>query len=93
MSLEQAIAVVGFLIGLGTTLVGVLSWYSSSVKKRYAAERDFNHLRNNQAQIQQGINHLCEEMEERFAQVNVQLIELKAYLIRTAGENTTGGKL
>lgn len=81
--LETIIAIGGFLIGLGTTLCGVLAWYSSSVRKKYAAEREFNHLRNNQQQIQAGLNDLVQENEERFNALDRQLIEIKAYLIKS----------
>lgn len=90
--IETIIAIAGFLIGLGTTLCGVLAWYAGAVKKKYAAEREFNHLRNNQQQIQNGLNDLVQEFDRRFDEADRQLIEIKAHLIRSGVDGPLGGK-
>ncbi len=50
-------------LGLGGFLSGGLMWYRGAVRKSYAAERDFAHLRRNQEQIQAALEQLQEEIE------------------------------
>lgn len=51
ISLNDFIAIGGFILGIITAFAGWLAWYGSSVKKRYAAERDFAHLKRNYEQL------------------------------------------
>ncbi len=48
---------------------GSLAWYSAYVQKRYAAQRDFEHLRRNYEQISQLLKVMNEELEESFEAV------------------------
>ena len=64
ISLNDFIAVVGFIIGVLTSFAGFLAWYSSSVKKSYAAERDFNHLRRNYEQLSANQGVMMSNMKE-----------------------------
>lgn len=40
-AINTVLAIAGFMLGLGTTLTAILTWYGKSSQKRYAAERDF----------------------------------------------------
>jgi hypothetical protein len=50
------------------TLLGLIStallWYRTKVEKSYAAQRDFNHLRNAIATLSESINRLVEAQKE-----------------------------
>lgn len=83
---SDSIAIISFLIGLGTTLAGVTAWYTSAVKKKYAAEREFQHLRRNQEQIQTGLNDLVQEVDRRFDGIDQHLLKIEAYMIRNTGK-------
>jgi dGTP triphosphohydrolase len=61
---EIWIAIGGFLLGLGTTVNAAIIWYSNSVKKRYAAERDFEHMKNNYKQLAANQHLILEEIDE-----------------------------
>lgn len=39
--IHTILAIAGFMLGLGSTLVAVVTWYGKSSQKKYAAERDF----------------------------------------------------
>lgn len=80
MKPELLIALGGFLLGLIPYVVGTIVWYANSEKKKYAAERDFNHLRNNQKDISNGIAHLAEEIEGYFDVLNRDILEIKIRL-------------
>ena len=56
---------------------------ADAAKKEYAAQRDFEHLKNNQKQISDGIAHGFEDMEDMLRIQSRELGEIKAYLIRT----------
>lgn len=85
MSQTDTIALISFLIGLGTTLAGIVAWYTSTVKKKYAAEREFGHIRRNLEQQQAGLNDLVQEVDRRFDSLDKQMLEIKAYMIRNTG--------
>jgi hypothetical protein len=57
----------------GATLLGLIStalmWYRSSVEKSYAAQRDFNHLRNSISSLSASIDKLLDNQEEALEQL------------------------
>jgi len=53
----------GFLLGLLTALAGLFAYYKNSLKKSYAAERDFQHLKRNQEQMVQMLLQLDDSID------------------------------
>ncbi len=49
--MQNYLALGGFLLGLLTSLLGALAWYGNAVQRKYAAERDFQHLKRNYEQL------------------------------------------
>lgn len=91
LNIQSSIAIGAFLLALATNIVGVIVWaliaYAGSEKKKYAAERDFNHLRNNQIQISDGIGSIVKDIDSRFDKLDERLnsqdhdlLEIKTYL-------------
>jgi hypothetical protein len=64
ISINDFVAIAGFLLGIITAFGGWLAWYASSVKKAYAAERDFNHLRRNYEQMVENQTEMLKMLEE-----------------------------
>lgn len=64
MSIETFIAVAGFVLGVGGTLTAVVNYYASSQTKKYAAQRDFEHLRRNQEQLIHNISEIAKDIDE-----------------------------
>ncbi len=64
MKIETFIAVASFALGIGATLWSVVQYYTSSVQKRYAAERDFQHLRRNQEQLLEAVRQVQSELDD-----------------------------
>lgn len=58
------IPVLAFSLGLLTSLATFYIWLSQSVRKRYAAERDFQHLKASQAAMQQMLIALDDSIDE-----------------------------
>lgn len=81
MMVNDWIALIGFLMGVCSFISGGVLWYNGSIEKRYAAQRDFAHLQRNQEQISQGINHVTDEMEDRFNSMNTELVQIKSLLV------------
>lgn len=79
---------------IGSTVIACLSWYSASVQKRYAAQRDFEHLKNNYLQLSSNQNHMMDEFDKRFDSLAIDVHDIKSALqllvIKAQGENTTG---
>jgi predicted lipoprotein len=84
-----------FALGIGGNLTWSLLFFANSIKRRYAAERDFNHLKNNQKQIADSIAISLKDMDTRFDKVDRDidlrfdhvdrdLSEIKTYLIGKA---------
>ena len=64
VDVKSIIAILTFLAGAGSAVLGMLRWYGVSERKRYAAEREFVHLRNNQEQMKRSLELLSREFEE-----------------------------
>lgn len=80
MNLDKIQEWIPLTIGIITFLGGSLAWYSGAIEKRYAAQRDFQHLRENQKQINQGINELLKELDRRFDEIERENMEVKSLL-------------
>lgn len=87
---------IGFLISCVNLTAGFLLWYSASVKKDYAAKRDFEHLKrhyeqlaNNQAQILTEIDRFQDsvtlDLRDIKNQVNVLIVKVLPDLPRPTG--------
>lgn len=57
----------------------------AAAEKAVNEERDFNHLRNNQIQISQGIATGFKDIEAGLDHLSLQVSEIKAWLIRNQG--------
>lgn len=64
MNLTNIATVISLVTGLLGFLSGLVLWYRGAVEKRYAAERDFAHLKNNISQLFQAIESLADDIEE-----------------------------
>lgn len=60
----QLLNLVSLLFGIISFLCGAALWWKGSIEKRYAAERDFKHLKGNQEQMAQGLGHIDEAVGE-----------------------------
>lgn len=81
MKIEQILSWLGLaggIIGILTFVGGILAWYSGAIEKRYAAQRDFQHLKKNQENISLGIHSLFKEVDRRFDDLVREVGELKA---------------
>ncbi|WGV25964.1 hypothetical protein [Halotia branconii] len=93
--------VAGLFLALICAVSGWIVWWWSKLKtdrktaieqatdaatKEYAAKRDFEHIRNNQLQISQGIVKGFKEIEEKLDYQDKELGEIKAWLIRNRND-------
>lgn len=74
------VAVASFVLTLFTTSLGALVWYASSEKKKYAAERDFQHLKNNQLQMSQGLDLILKTIDTRADIIERDINEIRITL-------------
>ena len=80
MKIEAWIAFGAFMAGLIPYGVGMLVWYGNSTKKKYAAQRDFEHLKNNQKEFSNGIAYLGKEIDDYFEVLSRDILEIKIRL-------------
>lgn len=90
MDINTVIAVAGFFLGIGSSLIGLITWYSNSEKKRYAAERDFNHLKRNYEQLTLNLKMVAEEIDDFHNKVMQELVEIKALAYRQLTDRNKG---
>lgn len=77
------IALGSLVLATATTVIGGVLWYANSEKKKYAAERDFNHIKNNLKQMSEGFALEFKDLNDRFDDVDKELLRIEAYLIRS----------
>lgn len=77
MKLDQIQSLIALGIGLISFIGGGLAWYAGAIEKRYAAQRDFQHLRANQQQISAGIADILKDQDRRFDELERQGAETK----------------
>lgn len=65
-----------FLLGLLTALGGFVAYFRSSVQKKYAAERDFQHLRRNQEQLMQ----MLVQVDDTLNELKTEVVRIEARL-------------
>lgn len=82
MNIQTYISLAAFLLSLGGNILWALLMLVNAEKKKYAAERDFNHLKNNQKNISDGIADGFNEIEHKLDALIHELHEIKAWLIR-----------
>lgn len=78
MKLELWIALAGFFLSVIISLGSFVLWFANSEKKKYAAERDFNHIRKNQEQTNLALNSILAEIDKRFDILDRDIIEIKS---------------
>lgn len=80
MDLNSLLTLLTFLGGGAAGAIGGIAtaarWYADSEKKKYAAERDFLHLKNAQAQLSEALKLISEEVEV----LNESVVRLEALI-------------
>lgn len=78
--MDQFASILGLIISLisvTTFIGGILAYQRSSARKEYAAERDFNHLKNSIAQQSKNMEELWRQQDMRFDHTDQRLTEIK----------------
>lgn len=65
LDIKNLASLATFLAGAGSAVWGMLQYYSSSEKKKFAAEREFMHLKRNQEQMQQCLAKVMDELDDQ----------------------------
>lgn len=78
--LSAVIAIGGFLLGLCTAFAGIVTRASQAEKKTYAAQRDFEHLKNCYRQLAENQKLILDEIQERTHSLQSTLKEQSIYL-------------
>lgn len=76
----ETLSLVSLVVGLVTSIGGGVAWWRAVVRKQYAAERDFGHLKRNYQQLAQGVDLLYKEGDKRFDRLDLEMVELKGLL-------------
>jgi hypothetical protein len=82
MNIQNFITLAAFILALGGNITWLIVTYGNSEKRKLAAERDFNHLRNNQQNISDGIAHGFDDIESKLNTISRDLLEIKIWIMR-----------
>ena len=67
-------------MGLISFVGGFATWSAAAVKKQYAAERDFGHLKKSYDTLAVNITHLDRLLDQRLDELQRENLELKTLL-------------
>jgi hypothetical protein len=81
MNIDNLQSLISLFLGVAGFTTGSVMWWKGSIEKRYAAERDFSHLRRNQEQISNSLGLIDKELDERFHNLNMELVQIKSLLM------------
>ena len=81
---NDPIVIATFFLALGGNCVWALLFFANSIKRKYAAERDFGHIKNNIKDLIGNLEFLFKELDRRLDSQDRDLSELKSYLIGKA---------
>ena len=82
--MDNAATAIALIISIASFLGGLIMWYRGSVEKRYAAERDFNHLKRNYEQLAASLATLMQAEDERFDEIRLRLNNIEQDVERYA---------
>lgn len=89
-----SLEVLSAAMALVTFVSGALAWYSAKVQKNYAAQRDFEHLKRNYAQMTENLKEVAEELDRRFDALDRDNDDIRqklnVMLIKILPEHSTG---
>lgn len=88
--------VIGSVFGIVTSAIAIVTLYRSSIRKGYAAERDFIHIKENFKVLSTNLDFLIKELESDISSLGKDLdnrcdridqnqIEIKALLLSNLG--------
>ena len=83
--LSLLLGIVLGMMSLFTGVFGAIAWYRANVRKAYAAERDFNHLKNNYAQLAASMNNLYQFSDDAKDEVMRELTYIRAAVDKLDG--------
>lgn len=89
--------VLGSIFGVVTSIAGLIAIYRGSIRKGYAAERDFNHLKEDFKSLSANLNFLLKEqdtsikglakdLDTRCDRIDQNLLEIKALQLSELGQ-------
>ena len=65
------------IMGVASFAGGLISLYGAVVRKRYAAERDFGHLKRSYENLSSNVEALTRFQDDRFDDVDKTLMEIR----------------
>ena len=90
---------IGSILGILTSAIGIAALYRGSVIKGYAAQRDFNHLKNYYQSLAEAFKFQTDTFEKEFSEgrkdldtrcdrIDKDLVEIKALLLANLGNKS-----
>ena len=71
--IDTLIAIGSFAMGVGSTLATAYKWNRDHQRKAFAAEREFNHLLNDNKQLRE----FASELDRKVDELTVSIVEMR----------------
>lgn len=65
------------IMGVISFAGGAVAWYSAAIKKSYASERDFNHLKRNYESMTANISALSDLLDQRLDTIALMMAKIE----------------
>lgn len=80
------------IMGVVSFVGAAATWYGGAVKKSYASERDFGHLKNSYDNLSRNVEQLDRMIDQRFDQIEREQTKttalIHAMVVRLSGSNS-----
>ncbi|MBG1269870.1 hypothetical protein [Nostoc sp. WHI] len=77
---SDLIALGALILAFASTVCGAFIWYVQGERKKFAAERDFQHIKNNQKSMTESIVYLTDSLEGHLKIIERDILEMKISL-------------
>lgn len=82
---QEALAVASSVIAILSLGASLVFWYRGVVRKGYAAERDFGHLKRSYESLSQNLNFSTKLIDEKLDTVMAEIVRLQGQLEGSLG--------
>jgi flagellar basal body-associated protein FliL len=90
--ISLSLGLVGTLLAIGSGILWIINQKSTAETKKYAAEREFGHIKRNQDQLSTNLANYFQDIENKLDTIKDSLQEIKFYQMNKDWNQSSGGR-
>ncbi|AFZ57649.1 hypothetical protein H6G54_22140 [Anabaena cylindrica FACHB-243] len=90
--ISLCLGLVGTLLAIGSGILWIINQKSTAETKKYAAEREFGHIKRNQDQLSTNLANHFQDIENKLDTIKDSLQEIKFYQMNKDWNQSGGGR-